>query len=37
MTSKVEYLLGTSGECLFAKGFRLGPYFLFLFFSFDKV
>ena len=31
MMCKLEYLLGISGKCLFVKGFRLAPYFLFLF------
>ena len=29
MTLKLEWLLATSGKCLFANGFRLGPYFFF--------
>ena len=37
MILKLEYLLGISGKCLFAKGFRLAPLLLFSFFSFDKV
>ena len=32
MTTGLEYLLGISGECLFAKGFRLAPYVLVLLF-----
>ena len=31
MISMVELPLGISGKCLFAKGSRLAPYFLFLF------
>ena len=32
MITMLEYPLGISGKCLFAKGFRLAPYFLFFFF-----
>ena len=29
MMPTLEHLLGISGKCLFAKGFRLAPYVLF--------
>ena len=36
MITLLEYFLGISGKCLFAKGFRLAPYFLFVF-TFNRV